>query len=94
MQGYLLQMSAARSWLGLPLPPQQHEFTKSVGAQHAQQQASVTTHHSQASQLPGPQAGSRQIDIDKLLSVPSDIKQVAARATDAHAMLLKVMHRP
>ena len=83
----MLQMPSARAALGLHQNPH-----ASLATQQQQSQAV-----SQAPAMPSPQeqiAGrGSPIDPVKLFDVPKEIKELAAAATDAHAMMLQVRRK-
>lgn len=92
MQGYILQLPSARAALGMRLPQLKPASAAEVEAQQAQQQRPQMVSQASGGEQPGAQkmARGRAIDPAKLMNVPTEIRKIAARSTDAHAMLLKV----
>ena len=94
----MLQMPSARAALGLHQTPHASLATQQQRSQQAQQlQQQQSQAMDQAPAMPSPQEQTpgrgSPIDPVKLFDVPKEIKELAAAATDAHAMMLKVRRK-
>ena len=93
-----MQLPSVRAALGLHQNPHASLATqqqRSQQAQQLQQQQSQAVNQAPAMPSPQEQIPGRGSPIDpvKLFDVPKEIKELAAAATDAHAMMLKVRRR-
>ena len=88
MQGYILQLPSTRAAMGLRLPQLKPPSTADVEAQQQQQRPQMVRQASSGAHMQRMGRG-RAIDPVKLLDVPTEIRKMASRSTDAHAMLLK-----
>ena len=104
LQGYVMQMPSARAALGLPFaslpltaasqqdaapsqaPQEQQILAKGPVMKGAPERASTARGGPKGM----PSAQPQPVDMEKLLTVPAGVQELAAHSSDAHALLLKV----